>query len=304
MKHTHRHHAHDDGFVLLMALLVVAVVTTLMAGAARQSTGRAMRAGAEAEKLQLRWGRISGEKAVLQLAPQLIEQAQRPGRAPQASATVKVTLGAMRFELLASDENAKVEINALYDRLGKTRAVRALAGAIGDSDVTVQLDPYGPHRTKAQIKQSAMPLFGSLGEVVTGDVTAVMKASERITCWSNGRVNVRRAPAEVIRSACTGLLNAQAVQSIIVRRAEDANIELAAALHAALRDDREKSCVEQALTDRSDCYSVWTTVHSPRRTWHRLAVAQVSEPVRDQNAEEGAPARGKPKVQPMATFDW
>jgi hypothetical protein len=304
MKHTSRHDAHDGGFVLLMALLVVAVVTTLMAGAARQSLGRAMRAGAEAEKLQLRWGQISGEKAVLELAPRMIDESQRPGRVPRTSAAVKVTLGGMRFELLAADENAKVQVNAMYDRLGKTRAARALAGAISDSDISVQLEPYGPHRTRAQIEESGMPLFGSFGEVVTGDVTAVMKASERITCWSNGKVNIRRATPEAIRAACTGLLDGRAVQRIVAGRAEDANMELGAALHMVVRDDRDKARAEQALTDRSMCYSVWTTARGAQRTWYRLAVAQVTGPATNPNAEEGEKSRGKPMVQMMATFDW
>ena len=306
MKHATRHHARQGGFVLLMALLVVAVVTALMAGVARHSLARAVQADGAEEQLQLRWGQISCERAALQLAPELIDQAQKPRRAPVAKVTMSVRLGAMEFDMLAADENAKVEVNDLYDRLGSLRTQRALIEALGGFKASVKLQPYGAHRTQKEIEQSTMPLFGSLGQVVDVEPRQLMRAAERITCWSNGKVNFRRASPEVLRAACTSVLDGRDIQQMLIYRAGEAEIDLNNALGALKLDKAQRKRAERVLADQSGCYSVWTTAHGVQRRWYRLAVANLSKPeARQAVDDEGRPLpRELPDVQMQATFDW
>ncbi len=299
---------HPRGFVLLMALLLIAVAGVTMAGIARASLARAVQAKTAANALQLRWGQLSCQAALLPHAQKLLEQAQEDSREPVTSVPVAVSLGGMAFEALLSDEQAKANVNTVYQNTDRQTTEKRIKDTLRTSDgppVAVRLTPLKPRQSEQVDKRaSALPAFGSLEQVFDAAPGRLFNSASNpspaiglFTCWGSGKLNFRLASREALRAVCRGLLDDRGVEQLITNRQDKPELELEQALAqlALIKEKQDK--LAGLLTDSSACFSLWVAANDGRRVWHRLAVA-ITTP-----SDSGNPTPGG-EQQVTAEFVW
>lgn len=256
----------------------------MLVGMARQSLLLAMEAIDAQQALQRRWTIISAESVVLSQAPGLFDASQRtlvesgadidsfPG-----SLSAGFMLGGELFELLLADEDAKLNLNTYYRRREKQRTaatIREIAGL--ESSLNVHLRPYRVSRNNPEL-----PAFDSWGQVFSWDDSKVegdagqrlALATEQLTCWGSGRLNIRRATDESIEELCRLVVTGSAIQRLLEARRETPNLSLRAMLPQLELRVTELRALEQLLADESTCYSLWIQVGRAQRR-STLSVAQ------------------------------
>ena len=115
--------------------------------------------------------------------------------------------------------------------------------------------------------------------------------ADRVTCWGNGRVNIRTAPPEVLRAATFPHLGAPQVARIVALREQTPDVSLGSVLAQLALNDRQRARMEKRLADASSCYSLWTVLSDGDRRWHHLAVR-----VDGQGADSG--------IEEVVRFRW
>jgi len=275
------------GFVLVMTLVLIATAGVMLVGMARQSLLLAMEAVDAQDALQRRWAIISAETVVLQEAPHLFGASER--KLIESGADIEIfprslsasfTLGGEMFELILSDEDAKLNLNTYYRRREKQRTavmIREMAGI--ESQLKVHLRPYRVGQNEPQL-----PAFDSWGQVfsledrqIEGAVgQRLILATEQLTCWGAGQLNIRRATDKSIEELCRIVVTGSVTQRLLEARREDPALSLHAMLPQLELRDRELRALEELLSDQSTCYSLW--MHNGRMR-HRssLTVAQFAD---------------------------
>lgn len=288
------------GFVLLTVLFVLALMAVALAGVCRTGLRRTMRASDAADELQRRWGATSLRTSLLPHADDLVDAANVPGAAPVSTVHLAAMLGGQRFDLDVADEQAKANVNALYAATGSRpateAAVRELAAAAGvraTPRLTMAVKP--PHRKAAstdaedQAADSAggrpAAAVGSPSEVFPdADFDALRAATANLTCWGNGRVNVVRASAAVLRRMLSPELSAAQVQRLLAARADRPadKVRVDDLIAAAGADTAAGLIASDRLTTVSTVHSVWLVARGRSGTTRALWVRDetVSDDVR------------------------
>src|SRR5690349_6208254 len=110
-----------------MTLVLIAITGLLLAGLARRSMQLALDAAEAQQELQRRWGGITCQRYAFKHADRLLSEpavaiddqnALPPTRLKYAS--FQLELGGVRFDLLLADENAKANLNTIYERRDRT----------------------------------------------------------------------------------------------------------------------------------------------------------------------------------------
>jgi hypothetical protein len=290
-------------------MMTIAIAAILLAAVARHSLLLALQAAEAQESLQRRWGATSCQRVFLEQAEDILKQVsddphQNADREkdPPDHATMRIVLGGMVFDLLLADENAKLNLNIIYQMRSPDevrRVVRESADA--GSRLEVRLLPLQTKSTQAD-----EPVFDSWGEVFALNRAArdgpvperLMSATTETTCWGDGRLNILRATEWRIRRLCRYLLAPATVdhllqwrreyfagqqearrQSAAGQQASQANANnptaavnrtdqdcLAALVQLGLGQNEEQQ-IGALLTCRSTCHSLWLTVTEGQRTW-------------------------------------
>jgi hypothetical protein len=269
----------DSGYVLLLVLLVLVMAGTVLAGASRLSCAKAMAANQVQRELQLRWGVRSINELCLPAAEQLLcAEAETEGRAA-ATAGYTVNLGGIRFGLLLSDEQSKINVNHL--------AVGGDEGELYEAIRRLQLFATRPlslapraRRVRTSLVQRSEALFGAYDQVLSYDHPSQLvdinsprnSAIAALTCWGDGTVNFKRASITVLEMRLKGLLDYAEVNDLVgfVLNQPDCTLN-EAVKYVELRAEKA-AAVQAALTDQSNCYSLWVVARGRRRKWHYLSI--------------------------------
>jgi hypothetical protein len=195
------------GYVLVVTLGLLVLAATLMVSVGRASLRRAAAAREAADDLQRRWGATSCRLAVMPaIESVLVDQERKVGR-PVALHRARLRLGGQTFDVVLADEQAKANVNALLDEADRARVETRLREAMTGSGmgqlVRVRPDPSvvpigAGVSGGASTAPATQPLLAhrvtGLGQVFDNvPPERLIGASELITCWGSGRVNVRRA---------------------------------------------------------------------------------------------------------------
>jgi type II secretory pathway component PulK len=308
--------SHEPGFALLMVLLLVMLAGVALAGIARRSVHEAVDAQSAVDELQRRWAVTSAREALLPQAERLLSRAERghgtdltrplPRNAgeyrndPVAEVRLTCELAGTTYDLVFTDEQAKLDLNHRLTRegVGPTRAAArrlvAAASAARRTETAVALRPLpegheaGMRRLAgfAQVFEHARP-EALLGETEGDGLAAAL------TLWSSGRVNVRRASADVVQRACGGVLTAGEVAALLDERRRDPHRSLEALLDDVRGLDADKRRVlERRLTDRSACHGLWIVARSGSRSWYSLSIGlgETGEPPASAARDQRLPA--------------
>ncbi len=291
-----RHRRRKRGFVLLVALVLVFLAGVALTALARRSLAGALASRGAVEELQRRWAVTSLRAVLLERAEDLLDEAERGRDArgkpmkryrkqPMPERRVTCLLAGIEYELVLTDEQAKVNLNRMVEELGQARAQSAIGRFImrqvGADGRTVALElrtqAFGQEASGA----GAIPVkVGAYGQIFEKASPARLVGTPQepglaaaVTCWGDGKVNLRRAPPEVLMQACEQALGRSVVSVLLAARQRDPYRGLDA-VFAELDeiDDDQREKVREYVTDTSTCHGLWIVAKGERRSWHTLAV--------------------------------
>jgi type II secretory pathway component PulK len=317
------------GFALLMSLVLVLLMGTVLAGLAWRSMTGALEARGAAEELQRRWAVTSLRAALLDHVEELLSEAElgdeKGGGAWQAEKQPRKAVAAIRvtcqlagedYELVLTDEQAKLNVNALMAEAGRVKAqaivARLAAASDGQSGQNVAMNLRAVTASKGTPNAKGLSGVGAYGQVfeaaspesLVGDGQTPGLA-DAITCWGSGRVNVRRASDAVLAQACERVLGRAGARDLLAARRKDPFCELPTMLgQLAGTDDKQRQQLRGCLTDQSTCHGLWVIARGEQRSWFALAVgmdqAGTSGPagVKGSTTQKAASSAGGPAAKP------
>lgn len=270
----------DSGFALLMTLMLVLLLAGVLVGLAWQSAAGALEAEDAVEELQRRWAVTSCQATLLDKAEKVIgdaEEAANRGRsswAPIAKASIACQLAGRDYELVFTDEQAKLNVNRLLRTtdLSQARAiVTRLAQMPGSVSVRLR-EQSAPSRPGLPATRTSIGAYGQVFDGASPD-QLVSGLVDAVTCWGSGRINVHRATDAVLAQACAGTLGEADLNALLAARRRDPSCELDVLLgQLAAIDEKQKARLRADLTDQSECHGLWVVARSPQRAWHSLVI--------------------------------
>lgn len=276
---------HHRGYVMLVVIAVSVLMITLLSMLANLSLRRGLEAADAERSLQQRWGAITFERALLNAAPKLFEvreelaAAQTPGKPPPPFIRTAITIRGVTFDILIGDEDAKLNLNALYHRTGIARAssdaLQMLSPAAGRSlRMVPAAEPMHLERESARIGAStefevsdAGPpaAFRSWGEVfdlsslaasASGDAT-LPNVTTGMTCWGSGQLNFRRASDQAILAIAGAVVQDGGARRLLTRYRSSPTATLAVLLQTEVSSARHRDALSRLTSETSSCFSIW-----------------------------------------------
>lgn len=263
-----------------MTLVLIVIAALTQAGLARRSLQLAIDANEAQSELQHRWLAASCRELFLEQADRFFIQAedavadQRPRWPTPASASATFEAAGGRAWVQLADEDSKLNLNAVHAR--KPEQVRLLLTEKSGGRLAPQLRP--DMRREAQLRKRPFSSWGQVFDVArtfaADQSDLLLEAAAAVTCWGDGKLNIRRATDESIEAAASLVLNREAARKLIDARAMFEGDLLLSELLAKLelrRPDQTK--LRGVLSDRSSCYSLWLVLETDRRRWYHLWIA-------------------------------
>ncbi|NLE37958.1 MAG: hypothetical protein GX621_08025 [Pirellulaceae bacterium] len=277
-----------SGYILLIVLTMILMAGLLATSAAHHGLMAATQSALAEEELQRRWGVISCRQAVLNRAEILLKrrelQRRDEERKPPRLET-SILLGGVRFQLRLADEQAKLNLNTIFSERGERhvdRVIRELTDFSGSISASV-LTPH-PHAVSGRPHPPAFDSWGQVfcyerfrGSRSTNELPrAIMTATEKVTCWGDGRLNISRAEKAVLHATCRSAVNPEAARRFVETWTRNPHWNLDRLLGGTDLKRDEQQILKRFLTDGSRCHSLWIHLKSGKRRETVLSLVRTS----------------------------
>jgi len=276
-----------------MTLMLLAIAAVVLAATARSSMGLAVSAVHARQDLRRRWGNQSIRLTTLDLAPSLFEGIEAETDKPTISLDAQFNLSGQTYYVTVSDEQAKVNINALLQHKGRD-ATRSFArgqftDSLGSSDIYLPVDQQAQSSPTEGADAVLNRKIVSINHLLPGfdpdhDPESTSYLMVGLTCWGDGRIHIRRASDDLIREIAAPILGSIQIERLRDTMANNDGQELNELLVVIGTREQDIPGLMQRLTMDSYCYSVWIAVDNGRRRWHELGVMELKP---DEIAEPG-----------------
>jgi hypothetical protein len=265
-----------------MTLVLVLLAGAAMVGLAQRSLLGALEAKSAEQELQRRWAVASLRAAMLGRLETVLDSAEaddaQRGRArfePLSRRRLTVELAGRRYHLVVTDEQAKLNANTLLRSRTRGETVSVLRNLVGRT---------GPGATvRVRPTRGAKAVFG-YGQLFEGVPPARLVGegrrnglAARVTCWGDGKVNLRRASDAVIRQAIRREVGPRVVRLLLEYRRNHPGDGLDRLLRRIDKlGDEDRRTLQRLLTDKSDCHGLWIVTRAEERQWYTLAISVTS----------------------------
>ncbi len=288
------HRQTPKGYILLTVIAVSVLVVTALGTLARLSLRRGLEAADAERALQQRWGAITIERTLLRQAPQVFQRQEdllaeaAPGSPTPTTIRAILRLRDVTFDILLGDEDAKMNLNAIYHFGGPNRTDQSIS-QMGDPTVGLAkrlLPAVPPMRLERETKrllagdaeadedENEKPLlpdaFRSWGEVF--DLGALDAGLARdaslpnltggMTLWGNGQLNFRRASDEAILAIARLVVQDGAARRIVQRYRESPTATLAVLLQTEVTSEPDRQRLRELMSESSTNFSIWIDASS------------------------------------------
>tara|TARA_R110002049_G_scaffold4601_5_gene32725 strand:+ start:1013402 stop:1014343 length:942 start_codon:yes stop_codon:yes gene_type:complete len=281
--------------VLLVVLGVIILVVTVLGLLAKVSLRRGVQAVDAQLALQQRWGAMTMQRALLNRAPKVFEQRDEKlkelgveGEPPPPFIRSALSLGGVTFDLMLADEDAKLNLNALYHQGGLDQLTRALddvvpaAGrealrllpAVGPMSGT---QPKASKRLSADSARSSSrdddqgedpeipPAFRSWGEVFdiakmsasVGSDAALPNLTTGMTCWGSGQLNIRRASDASILAVVGSVIQDGGAARFLKRYRDNPASDVKVLLVTEVKNEGQRDQLAGLVAEASTNFSLW-----------------------------------------------
>jgi hypothetical protein len=294
-----------SGYVLLMVLAVSVLVITVLATLAKVSLRRGLQAADAEVSLQQRWGTQTLQNAVLRRAGAVFELREKQHQElvaakraspvpPPPTIRTALTLGGVTFDLLLGDEDAKVNLNALYHQSGLAKteqAISAITGQAGTMAVrlTPACEPASLQRRKSTTATSrdtddqpdSRDAFRSWGEVFDlqslqqqfNSPAALPLLTSDLTCWGNGQLNFRRASDRAILAVTGAVVQPGGAARLLQRYRSSTAATPSVLLQTEVNRPRDRQRLSEMVSETSTNFSLWIHASAKgRRSLQQLVV--------------------------------
>ena len=275
----------QGAFALLMTMLLL---TLLIAGAAELATVTATEAVVGARRHRRLAHDLAVDSSLLVLADRLTEVDSQPSelievldRAGEVSA--EFTIGPARIECVIRDDGAKFnplpfqephppprlarKLSTLGAKLGLPRAKVKLRPVVGDSTDSA----LRRYRWYDQILSDVEPGVLFRWDESVGDYLTKPVWSDVITFWGNGRIDLRRAQADVLEVALEDIRPGLG-RTILSARPDDPSIKLLqTALIGVHAEIRQQVAARLTYDARRYAIRIDTIIGADRRRWYVVA---------------------------------
>lgn len=277
MKETRR----KKGYVLVVTLILLALAAAGLSQLCYFSLDSALKAGAAQDELQRRWGQITCTAALLPRCEQILSRSHRAGE-PLPGTSLRFTLGKQEVFLIVSDEQAKVNVNTLADRLGIESTKQKIRGLLSDHDANghVKFQPTAANGQGFHFDAYESIFSGVDAQYFSGILRETAPTSD-LTCWGNGQLNIERAAKLSLEAVCAPDLEGALINRLIeLRQQRGGAPDVEDILNKLPLTPQQHQNVAGRLTNRSACHSLWFIVRVPQRSWYSYSVMR--------NAPEGS----------------
>lgn len=275
-----------DGYLLLMVLVMLTIAGLLTAGVARRSMGQAVACVQMKSELQRRWGSAACRRAILDRAEILLRKQEQRAEEdvrplPRIERTFK--LGDIEFEILLSDEQAKLNLNRVFAEKQLQGVDRALYQTVDGLSTYLVPEPT-PHPA-ALPNVSFPPAFSSWGQVFSYEQSrvpgttaqlplAIANSTSEITCWGNGRLNLHRSSTETLNRLCCLVAGPEVAKNVLESRITAPYLKVEKLLKSVDLNRKETRKLRRCLIDRSTCHSLWIIMREDFQQKIRLEIKQ------------------------------
>ena len=313
----------NRGYVLVVTLGLLILAAGLMVAVSRGTMRHTIAARLAADELQHRWGVISCRLAVLPYAESILLANEVTHHTSSPSYRARVQLGDEVFDLMIGDEQAKANVNVLFDHTDRATAEERLRQGLSGTGlgINVRLRPSpsplnapapvpatGPltsPTTKSSDAPVGLPIwisgFGQVFEDASAEKLLATQGSFRVTelltCWGGGRVNLRRVtPAALQLAVGTKLSRMDQGRLLDIRNRVAEGTPLPLPKKGPVDKDPILRMARAAgidpkhfdgltsLTEASTCHSLWITSNDHRRTWHFLSIMDETDKNQPRNS--------------------
>jgi hypothetical protein len=255
--------ANHRGYVLVLCLVLLTLVSLILAGVANTSLVAATDVLQLRESVQRRWGHYSLRQAFLSRAELLITSRSADRHdldEPLNHLVVPLRLGTTEMTVTLWDESAKLNLNTVH-----------AIGGRGDTSAWLrrqlprQLGRHLHLRPNEGEVLFCQDSFESWGQVIQwNDAAREDRAREKwdqfcrtTTCWGDGRLNICRASLTAIAGLCEQAGATGAARRLVAFRTLSMPRPLAGdyVKQLTLPDSAEQHLVRW-VTDQSSCYSL------------------------------------------------
>ena len=291
------------GALLLVVLMVLVILAMAMTEVARTTT-RSTRSVLQRQRQFQR--RVAIDSVETVLAPRGLAILGRA--APESGVTDQITLSPVRVTVRVGDENARLNLNMMYDRAGPDGCLAAAEGLIGGPGAVLRprrpsVRPHGQRLIRSGDGQTGLedgPPSDGLGGVLGGDLDtepppalaswgeafdlaafpadsppglSLPALTDRVTLWGNGRLNVWRAERETIVAAAVDVVPIALARRLAwkLRRAKIRQVHHV--LRQTITNDRWRTELEERLTDLSETSSLWIGAEDGHVAVQRLLIS-------------------------------
>jgi type II secretory pathway pseudopilin PulG len=301
------------GFVLLMVLVAIMIVGVALTATARKSLLASLAAIDEQKTMQRRWGMFSCQRTLLPAASGIFEvsdQKSKKQRGKQIAFPAviedRIVLGGQAIDLLLADEDAKANLNAIYDAGGTqeceitlnrltgamdSRSVRLLPNRVSQKNLAFERQKSGESilgentSSKEASQVNDAPAFRSWGEVFdlikvnrfAGDDRQVAKMTKNVTIFGSGRLNVFRASDDAVLAVCNCVAQEGLSKRVLLKIRETFLGEIRLILERSVTNSKDREGLIALLSSSSSSFSLWMEATDKNSRQQRLAIQAMDE---------------------------
>jgi hypothetical protein len=275
-----RRQARRGGYVLLMTLALLVIAALAQAGLARRSLHAALAANEAQSELQRHWAAASCRDFMLQQAETIFIQMEEAGeqRRPRwptpRHINASLKLGEFDIQLVLADEDAKTNLNALQAKKPTDVHLALIQHARSGLTPELRLDMSREGKLRKRWFATWGQVFPIASTLALPDGwERLVQVSQEITCWGDGKPNIRRASDQTVETIATTAIGGAAARKLLeARRAVDDDLLLADLLGTLDLRRADQLKLRGVLSDRSSCYSLSMALGEGRRRWYHLWV--------------------------------
>lgn len=270
----------------MVTLALITLAAILLTGIARYSLAIALDASAAEENLQRRWAELTCQRVLLTNAASIftpidpVESKDSPPSLLPTEIRGQLRLGRITLVFCLAAENAKANVNVVADEGGKAKLQQAIRDlSLGDIPISVRLLPNKDSAREFPLSQyeSWGQVFALDEEVATHDIPElVMTSTGQLTCWGNGRLDLRRASDGAVSTICGLAVGESVVKQLLKARSEVPDWKLSQLLIELKLPEKELTQLKNLLEENTSCYSLWIRSSSGKRVGYGLFIRDES----------------------------
>ncbi len=273
------------GFILLTVVFLIVFSSLLLVGTSRRTIQVSLRAKVLKSELQRKWGSVSIERVVLKNASKILNPNRQPVESdeapplPTSTATYRLMLGELVFEIDLFDEQAKINLSTILANRNQAYLENLLNRSCDPSLLRLEALNEDPANLNATQFNSWGHVF-DIGQVPPSQIHLFARKNlGQITLWgAGGKMNFRTASKDSLKSILRLALSPIEADQFISEFEADPTLDLKGIGAAAGFSVSELENLNRLLTPNSSTYSIWVTARDKGAISTRCVVREAITP--------------------------